>query len=107
MAKIKWAPAPPMVGWNRLKSLRLERGLTQPELAVAAGLAVGTVCHLECGLEERVADSTKAKLAAFFECDVDDIFPVQMLGDRPRVEVLAELMKQPRRATAAKATKKG
>lgn len=105
MAKMKWAPAPPMVGWNRLRSLRLDRSLTQPQLAVAAGLAVGTICHLECGLEERVADSTKAKLAAFFECDVDDIFPCAMIGDRPRAEVLAELAKRSREK--AEAAKKG
>jgi len=97
MAKIKWAPAPEMVRWNRLKSLRRERGMTQPELAVGADLAVATIYHIEAGHDDRTTEEVKQKLARFFDCDVEDLFPVEMIGDRPRDKVLVELANQPRR----------
>jgi transcriptional regulator with XRE-family HTH domain len=96
MAKIKWASVPTVIRWNKLKALRKERRLSQPQVAVGAGLAISTIYFLELGYEERTTEETRQKLASFFECDVDDLFPVDMIGDVPREEYLKSF--QPKKA---------
>ena len=92
--KIKWAKAPDAMRWNKIKSLRKERKLSQPQLAVGAGLSISTIYFLELGYEERTTEETRQKLATFFDCDVNDLFPVDMIGNRPRSECLAEFKKR-------------
>jgi len=94
-----------MVRWNKLKALRREKGLTQPQLSVGADVGIATIYHIEMGHDDRTVAAVKEKLARFFNCDVDDLFPAEMLGDRPRAEVLAELAKRSREK--AEAPKKG
>lgn len=88
MAKIKWNKVPKMIYWNKLKTLRKARGLSQSEVAVNAGVSITTIYNLELGYEERTTDKTKKKLAKFFECDIDDIFPCEMIGNQTREECL-------------------
>jgi|GEM_PF-1963699 len=102
MAKIKWQPVPDMIGWNRLKSLRENRGVSQPQLAVGANVAVTTIYFLENGFEERIGEAVKKRIADFFEVDVEDIFPAQMVGDEPR-DVFIERMKAEIRARKSNA----
>jgi len=94
MARIKWDPAPVSVGWNKLKSLRKERGLSQPEVAVGAGVSVTQIYFLELGYETRTTEKTKQKIAKFFDADVDDIFPCEMIGNEPRDVFIAKAKKQ-------------
>jgi len=93
MAKIKWDSVPACIGWNKIKSLRKKLGLSQPQLAVGAGISVTSVYFLELGYEERTTDKTKEKLAKFLECDVDDIFPCEMIGNEPREQFLERMKK--------------
>ncbi len=81
MAKIKWKKVPDMLGWNRIKSLRKEEHLNQAQVAVGAGISIATLYMIEQGYEEKTTEETKRKLAKFFECDVEDIFPAQMVGN--------------------------
>ena len=84
MAMVKWDPVPDMIGWNRLKSLRKERGLSQPEVAVGAGVSITQIYFLELGYDNRTTAKTKQKVAGFFDVDVDDLFPCEMIGNVPR-----------------------
>jgi DNA-binding XRE family transcriptional regulator len=94
MKKIEWDPVPPMIGWNKLKSLRKDRGLTQPQVAVGAGISIACLYYLEAGFESRVTQKTKKKLAKFFEVDIDDLFPCEMIGNEPRDVFLEKAKKQ-------------
>jgi transcriptional regulator with XRE-family HTH domain len=69
---------------DRLRTLRLERGLTQQELAVKAGLAVGTVARLETKPQpnrpggtstltlEKIARALDVPMSALFDSNGDD-----------------------------------
>lgn len=94
MAKIKWDKVPKMICWNKIKALRKVRGLSQPEVAVGAGVSITTIYNLELGYEERTMDKTKKKLAKFFKCDVDDIFPAEMIGNKPKEEYFKNIQSQ-------------
>jgi DNA-binding XRE family transcriptional regulator len=94
MAKMKWDPVPDMIGWNKIKALREARGLSQAEVAVGAGVAVTTVYFLEMGYEKKTTEEVKKKIADFFKCDGDDIFPAEMIGNVPRDEFVAKAKKQ-------------
>jgi len=91
MAKLKWASVPDRIGWNRLKSLRKIQGLTQTQVAAAAGVSITTIYYLELGYEERATDELKKKIADFFQVDVEDIFPVEMVGNRSKAEFLGKV----------------
>lgn len=92
--KIKWDPVPPMIGWNKLKSLRKKRGLTQPEVVVGAGISIACLYYLEAGFESRATQETKKKLAKFFEVDIDDLFPCEMIGNLTQDEFIEKAKKQ-------------
>lgn len=94
MAKIKWDKIAKMVCWNKIKTLRKIRGLSQPEIAVGAGISITSVYYLELGYEERTTEKTKKKLAKFFKCDVEDIFPCEMIGNKSREEYLKNIQLQ-------------
>jgi len=81
MAKIKWASVPATLRWNRLKYLREERGYTRQVVAVGAGVSTMTLYLLENGFEKKSTTETREKIARFFKCDVEDIFPADRIGD--------------------------
>lgn len=56
-----------------LKELRLEKGLSQKEVADAVGITQSMLAMLERG-ERSGSDLTKAKLANFYGKTVDSIF---------------------------------
>ena len=93
MVKLHWDPAPEGMRWNKLKSLRKKKNLTQPEVAVGADVAITTIYFLEAGFEERTGEDVKKKLAEFFRVDIDDLFPCEMIGNTPREKFLANLKK--------------
>jgi len=94
MKKIEWGPVPSMIGWNKIKALRKCRALTQLEVAAGAGISIACLYYLESGFESRVTEKTKKKLAGFFAVDVDDLFPVEMVGDVPRDVFLQQSQKR-------------
>ncbi len=55
-----------------LAKKRQERGLTLRQAANALGLAYQTYCNYEYGHREPPIDTLK-KLAAFFECSIDEL----------------------------------
>jgi transcriptional regulator with XRE-family HTH domain len=59
---------------DRLKQLRAVAGLTQQQLAVAAGLSVSAVSQIEQGTNEDPRASTLRALAKALGCKVDDLF---------------------------------
>jgi transcriptional regulator with XRE-family HTH domain len=65
------------VGEN-LKRLRAAAGLTQQQLAVAAGLSVSVVAHIERGHIPDPRASTLRALARSLGCTLDDL-----AGDEP------------------------
>lgn len=86
MAKIKWEPASPGIGWNRVKSLRKKMGLNQATVAVGAGISIATLYNIEHGYEQTTTLDTKKRLAKYFKCDVQDLFPAQMIGNETKEE---------------------
>ena len=59
---------------NRLRELRVAKGLSQTALAARAGLGLGTVNRIE-RWPFSVAPLTAKKLATALQCQVEDIFP--------------------------------
>jgi DNA-binding XRE family transcriptional regulator len=94
MKTIRWLPAPDFIGWNKVKALRKERGLTQPEVAVGSGISIACLYYLEAGFESRATQKTKSKLAKFFGVEVDDLFPCEMIGNEPRDLFITKAKKQ-------------
>jgi len=81
MSKITWKATPSMIAWNKLSTLRRERGLTQLQVAASSGVSIATLWFIEQGFDKKTSLKTKQKLAIFFKCDVDDLFPVEMIGN--------------------------
>lgn len=55
---------------ERLKELRLERGLKLKDVAAAIGLSIRAVSNYEQGIREPSIDTIK-KLCNFFQCSAD------------------------------------
>lgn len=91
MAKIRWQKVPDRLVWNKIKSLRKEKNLKQAQVAVSADISITTLWMIEQGYEKKTSDETKQKLADFFECDVKDIFPAEMIGNKPKEEYLKNI----------------
>lgn len=66
---------------SRLRSLRMERGLTQQQLAEAAGLSVDLVSSLERDARESMSWASMVKLARALDVD-----PGVIAGKRPALE---------------------
>lgn len=94
MAKIKWKIPAPMLVWNKLKALRLEKRLTQVQLSTYSGVAVATIWMVEQGYDKTATEKTKRRLATYFGCDISDLFPVQMIGDKTLAQHLKESQKE-------------
>ena len=56
-----------------LRVLRLNRGLTQAELATRAGVSEYTIVRLERGQRKRPHPSTRRKLAAALGVEIADV----------------------------------
>jgi transcriptional regulator with XRE-family HTH domain len=69
---------PPLA--RRLKQLREAAGLSQQELAVAAGLSVSIVSQIEQGRREDPRVSTLAAVARVLSATIDDLLSDQTTG---------------------------
>jgi transcriptional regulator with XRE-family HTH domain len=69
---------------HKLRTLRLERGLTQEDLAQAAGLSAGTVNRIERGPGQPVRPGTARRLAEALKVPV-----MQLTRCGPREESAA------------------
>lgn len=59
---------------NRLKELRMERGISQEDLAEKSGISRTTLSKIENDEEANVNTRTIAKLAEIFDVKPSDIF---------------------------------
>jgi|tagenome__1003787_1003787.scaffolds.fasta_scaffold19675137_1 transcriptional regulator with XRE-family HTH domain len=57
----------------RLRALRINRGLSQEQLAARAGVARYTLTRLETGKAKRVHPSTRLKIAAALGVTIADV----------------------------------
>ena len=57
---------------KNLKKIRLERGMTQGEIADAIGMSVTAVCYYETGAREPNLETLR-KLAKVLECTIDEL----------------------------------
>jgi DNA-binding XRE family transcriptional regulator len=74
--------------WNKVKTLRKKRNLTQPQVAVGAGIGVTTLWMIESGYDAKISPEIKKKIADYFNCEVSDIFPAEMYGNMTREEFI-------------------
>ncbi|MBV8543190.1 MAG: helix-turn-helix transcriptional regulator [Acidobacteria bacterium] len=65
----------------RLREVRIERGLTQPEVANRVGTSASNISDLERGIKVPTL-TTVARLAAALECNVSEL--IEVLDRRPR-----------------------
>lgn len=65
-----------------LRQHRQRRGMTVPELAVAAGIGVSTLVRLERGETSEPRRSTKRVLASALGLEVADLFPPETTNAR-------------------------
>lgn len=82
--RVKCQKSPKIIIWNRVKSLREKYNLRQAEVAQGAGIAISTLWFIEQGFDKKTTIETKRKLADYFKCDIEDIFPAEMIGNEPR-----------------------
>ena len=68
-------PRPPLHDGKRLRRRRTAKGLTIPQLAERAGLAVGTISNAENGRDVRVT-SLRA-IAGALDCEIADLMPAE------------------------------
>lgn len=59
---------------NRVTELRKEKGLSQEELAKAAGISRATLSKIETNEEAVITTGTVSKLCAALSCKPRDIF---------------------------------
>jgi transcriptional regulator with XRE-family HTH domain len=83
---VTWQKVPSRMVWNRVKTIRKMKGLTQPEVAVGAGVSIGSLWAIEAGFDSRTTSEIKEKIAKFFVCEVGDLFPVMMVGSITKAE---------------------
>lgn len=90
MPKINWdlKHIGERIVWNKIKTLRLEKKLTQVQVSAYSGVAIATIWMIENGYDKTTSKRTKQRLASFFQCDVSDLFPVVMIGNQIREEYL-------------------
>ena len=72
----------------RLRALRINRGLSQKQLAERAGVARYTLTRLETGKAKRVHPSTRLKIAAALGVTIADVDELRENGgerELPRV----------------------
>lgn len=74
-----------MVTGDRIKELRLEKGLTQEQLGELLGLGKAAINKYESGTVENLKRSTIAKLAEIF-----DVSPTYLLGIDNRKKLTPE-----------------
>jgi len=67
----------------RLRSLRLNLGLTQDELATLAGVSKFTITRLERGLAKRPHPGTRKKIADALGVTVDGVDELRNGNDAP------------------------
>lgn len=77
---------------QRVKKIRLERGITQEQLAEAAGVGVTHISHLETG-SGTVSLKVFLAIVNYLECSADEILCKEITTARPIVESwLADLV---------------
>lgn len=59
----------------RLREMRIERGLTQPEVATRVGTSASNISDLERGIKAPTL-TTVARLAEALQCDVSEMVSV-------------------------------
>ncbi len=84
--------------WNRLKSLRDSYRLSQSALAFKSGVSQTTILQCEAGNDANTTDSVKKRLADFFDCKIEDIFPTDMIGKIPEREFLRQAIEKEKTA---------
>ena len=57
---------------NNLKKIRLERGMTQTELAEKIGITRTAICNYEAGTREPDFETLR-KLVSVLECTLDEL----------------------------------
>ena len=65
--KIKWDPAPPGIGWNRIMVLRKMGGFNQAQVAVGAGISIATLYNIEHGYEKTTTDENEKEISRLFQ----------------------------------------
>jgi transcriptional regulator with XRE-family HTH domain len=78
--KLNLDKIPPFLRWNRLRAMREARGLSLNELAVYAGVSASLVWMLEKGYSQ-ASQPVKKRLAKFLQVKIDDLFPLEMIGE--------------------------
>ena len=78
---------------SKLQERRLAAGLTQVQLAEAAGLTKGVLCHYEQGSRnlDGANVATLARLAIACRCTIPDLIEDDAIG-----ELVQKAMKRPR-----------
>lgn len=96
MKSTAWPSPPPKGRWNRLRALRRACGLTQMELAVGAGVILPTITELEGGMGSRRGPEAYRRIAGFLNCEVEDIWPAEMVGSLTLDEFIESALKKSR-----------
>ena len=59
---------------NKIKILRIEKGITMVELAELSGVSVGYICHLENGTRKNPSFEIMKRIAKALNTDISEIF---------------------------------
>jgi DNA-binding XRE family transcriptional regulator len=50
------------------------------DVAAGAKVSIATLCYLESGFDAQTKHYTKKKLARYFDVEIEQLFPVTMVG---------------------------
>ncbi|MBD3203709.1 hypothetical protein GF327_05400 [Candidatus Woesearchaeota archaeon] len=81
--QINWPQVSHHEKWNRVKTLRKMKNLPQIAVCEGADISITTLWFIEQGYDKKTRYETKKKIADFFQVKVYDLFPAQMIGNRP------------------------
>ncbi|MFR8116929.1 MAG: helix-turn-helix domain-containing protein [Clostridia bacterium] len=59
---------------NKMRKIRMEKGMTLKEVAEKTGISVGYLCHLEIGTRKNPSTEIMDKIAIALNRSIGDIF---------------------------------
>lgn len=83
MRTIQWPETKDFQCWNKLRILRKTLNLTLVDVAAGVGVSINTISICEKGFEDMVSEDIKHRIAKYFDCKFEDLFPAERVGSKP------------------------
>lgn len=68
------------------------------DVAAGAKVSIPTICYLESGFDVQTKHVTKKKIARYFDVEIEQIFPVTMVGRITQNEYVEKKLAEDRKS---------